>query len=290
MKIVNSMLVLGLVLAVITGMLVGSVASITLAPRVYGQTNLVIQDELNTIEIFERNQGAVVHITTLTRHPSVEGVPQSRLPEVVEGQGSGFFIRRGLIATNNHVINGSGVVKVVLRDGREVEAQVVGSDDELDLALLQIPVGEDQQTVVLGSSSDLRVGQKVIAIGNPFGLDHSVSTGVISGLGRLVESAAVSDGAPTIPNAIQIDAAINPGNSGGPLFNSTGEVIGINTSIVSPTGTFSGIGLALPIDAVKEAIPRILAKRHMSSSQAIEYSVADSYLAAPIEITPPSTL
>jgi len=273
MKIaVNGVVILGLVVAVVTGMLLGGIASLLVAPQVYGQPSLATQDELNTIEVFEKNQGAVVHITSLSRHPRVGGTRDSNSPEVVEGQGSGFFIGQGLIATNNHVVNGSNVVKVLLRDGTEVEAQVIGNDDELDLALLRVPVTQGQQVVVLGSSSSLRVGQKVIAIGNPFGLDNSLSTGVISGLGRLVESAAVSDGAPTIPNAIQIDAAINPGNSGGPLFNSSGEVIGINTSIVSPTGSFSGIGLALPIDAVREAIPRILSKGQAPRSMEFSFT------------------
>ncbi|MCL5962308.1 MAG: trypsin-like peptidase domain-containing protein, partial [Chloroflexi bacterium] len=160
----------------------------------------------------------------------------------------------------NHVIEGSRSITVFLSDGTEVPAKVIGGDATIDVAVLQVSIGENHGVVTLGSSSNLRVGQKVIAIGNPFGLDSSLTVGVISGIGRLVESSAVSEGAPTIPNAIQIDAALNPGNSGGPLFNSAGEVIGINTSIVSPTGTFSGIGLALPIDDARQAVQRIMAR------------------------------
>ncbi len=254
-----------LVLALVVGIVIGALLMLAL-PLVQvspaaGETTISTQDEMNTIEVFEKYQSAVVHIATVSRHPSIEGMPSRSLPDIIEGEGSGFFIRPGIIVTNNHVIDGSSSVTVILSDGTEVKAKIIGHDAELDLALIQVPVNDNQTVVTLGSSTNLRVGQKVIAIGNPFGLDRSLSTGVISGVERVVESSGVSEGAPTIPNAIQIDAAINPGNSGGPLFNSAGEVIGINTSIVSPTGSFSGIGLALPVDQAKQAIQRILAKR-----------------------------
>jgi S1-C subfamily serine protease len=147
---------------------------------------------------------------------------------------------------------------VVTNDGTQLNATVVGTSAQYDLALLQVPARWNQTTVTLGSSTDLRVGQKTIVIGNPFGLNHSVTTGIISGTGRALDPFVFDGGVVAVPQAIQTDAAINPGNSGGPVFNSSGEVIGVATSILSPDGSFVGVGLALPIDLAKQAMPGLM--------------------------------
>ncbi len=160
-----------------------------------------------------------------------------------KGQGSGFILSQdGTILTNHHVVDGADTVTVTLSDDREYSARVVGSDPHTDVALVQIEGAKDLPTVRLGSSEALRVGDWVVAIGNPFGLDHTVTAGIVSGKGREI-------GAGPYDQFIQTDASINPGNSGGPLFNLRGEVVGINTAIVG-----QGIGFAVPIDLVKEML------------------------------------
>lgn len=170
------------------------------------------------------------------------------MPHVVKGQGSGFLIDpNGYIVTNNHVVDGATQVTVVLNDGSEYPAQVVGRDDKTDLALLKIDAGHPLPYVELGDSAKARVGDWVLAVGNPFGLGGSVNAGIISARGRDIHSGPYDD-------YLQIDAAINRGNSGGPLFDTTGHVIGVNTAIYSPTGGNVGIGFAIPADTVRQVV------------------------------------
>ncbi|MFQ5724135.1 MAG: S1C family serine protease [Terriglobia bacterium] len=202
------------------------------------------EDERNTVEVYERAASAVVNVTTHT-------VEWSRFygPVPVEGSGSGFIVNQeGHIVTNFHVVADAREVQVTLADGRSFDAKIVGADRLTDLAVLKIESEEGTlPTLPLGSSENLRVGQKVLAIGNPFGFQGTLTTGVISALERSIqtESGALLD------EAIQTDAAINRGNSGGPLLDSQGRVIGVNTIIISPTGGNIGIGFAIPVSTLE---------------------------------------
>ena len=168
------------------------------------------------------------------------------------GLGSGFIIDAGgYIVTNHHVVDGAASVEVTLSDGRTLPAKVVGSDPETDLALLKVEA-TGLPTIPLGDSSALKVAEPVMAIGNPFGLDHTVTVGIISGTGRVI-------GAGRYDDFLQTDAAINPGNSGGPLINTRGEVIGINSAIASRSGGFQGVGFAIPIDLAKPIVRQLQA-------------------------------
>ena len=176
-------------------------------------------------------------------------MPQSQAqPQPVQGLGSGFIISKdGQIVTNNHVVEGADSVKVKLSDGRTFDATVVGSDRMTDIALLKIEADVDLPTVKFGSSDAMRVGDEVVAMGNPFGLGGTVTTGIISAKSRNINSGPYDD-------FIQTDAAINRGNSGGPLFNNAGEVIGVNTAILSPGGGSVGIGFSVPSDLVQKIV------------------------------------
>lgn len=211
-----------------------------------------IEEQLIT-NVYERVSPAVVHITSRVIEYSFFWGP---IPQ--EGTGSGFIIdREGHIVTNNHVVAGAEEVEVTLANGSVLPAKVVGTDPYFDLAVLKVDAPAEQLTPVeLGSSANLRVGQRAIAIGNPFGLDRTLTVGVISALGRVIER----EGKMPLGEAIQTDAAINPGNSGGPLLNSQGQVIGVNTAIRSPTGGSVGIGFAVPVDAVKRVVPELIEK------------------------------
>jgi S1-C subfamily serine protease len=176
--------------------------------------------------------------------------------EVPQGAGSGFvWSEQGYIVTNFHVVYNADALTVVLADETEHEARLVGVDPDHDLAVVQIQVPKEKLSpILIGSSHDLKVGQKVLAIGNPFGLDHTLTTGIVSALHRSIESMTNR----TIENVIQTDAAINPGNSGGPLLDGGGRLIGINTMIVSESGGFSGIGFAVPVDTINEIVPQLI--------------------------------
>ncbi|UPG72033.1 trypsin-like peptidase domain-containing protein [Roseomonas gilardii subsp. gilardii] len=189
--------------------------------------------------------------------PDMRGTPYERFfrerrgRQQVQGAGSGFIIDpSGLVVTNNHVVGNANRVVVALQDGTEMPARVVGTDDLTDLALLRIESKETLKSVPWGSSSKLRVGQWVLAAGNPFGLGGTVTSGIVSARGREI-------GAGPFDDFIQTDAAINPGNSGGPLFNLDGEVIGINTAIFSPSGGSAGIGFATPSDLARPVIEQL---------------------------------
>ena len=211
-------------------------------------------DERTTIEIFEATSPSVVYITTVER---VVNLWTRNVMEVPRGTGSGFiWDEGGHVVTNYHVVKGAQAAQVRLADQRSYEAVLVGASSEHDLAVLRINVTFDRPPPVpIGSSHDLKVGQKVFAIGNPFGLDYTLTTGVVSALDRTIED---EDGG-VIDHLIQTDAAINPGNSGGPLIDSAGRLIGINTAIYSPSGAYAGIGFAVPVDTVNRVVPRLIA-------------------------------
>lgn len=210
-------------------------------------------DELATIHVFERSTKSVVFITNSALRRDLWSL---NVMEVPQGSGSGFvWDLDGHIVTNFHVIYGASTISVVLSEGSDYQAKVVGVDPDHDLAVLRIQAPRDKLfPVQLGSSRELRVGQKVLAIGNPFGLDHTLTTGVVSALGRSIKSLSER----TIDGVIQTDAAINPGNSGGPLLDSAGRLIGVNTQIVSPSGAFAGIGFAVPVDMVARVVPQLI--------------------------------
>lgn len=209
------------------------------------------------IGIYREVSPAVVHITStaLVYDFFFNPVPQ-------HGAGSGFIIdQQGHIVTNNHVVEDARSLEVTLVSGKKVPAKLIGRDPLNDLAVIKIDVpGEKLHVVRLGHSDQLEIGQMAIAIGNPFGLDRTVTTGVVSSLNRTLRA---SNGR-QIRGVIQTDAAINPGNSGGPLLNSRGEVIGINTAIFSPSGGSVGIGFAIPVNIAKRIVPELIAKGRAS--------------------------
>lgn len=202
----------------------------------------------------------------------IPGLPEGFDPEDLQqmpssGQGSGFvYDMEGHIVTNNHVVEGAVEITVIFADGTEAPATIVGTDPGSDLAVIQVDVDAAQLVPVpIGDSDTLEVGQLVATIGNPFGLDGSMSTGIVAGLGRTLPGAAAPGGASfNIPNIIQTDAVINPGNSGGPLLNLDGEVIGVNTAIqTDPSGygltpSFGGVGYAVPADIVQQVVPQLI--------------------------------
>jgi S1-C subfamily serine protease len=210
-------------------------------------------DERATMAVFERATKSVVFISNTAIQRDFWSFD---ILEVPQGSGSGFvWNTQGHIVTNFHVVYGASAIKVTLADRSEHQARVVGADPDHDLAVLQIQVPETMlEPLAIGSSQDLRVGQKVLAIGNPFGLDHTLTTGVVSALGRTIKSMSNR----TIEGVVQTDAAINPGNSGGPLLDSAGRLIGVNTQIVSPSGAYAGIGFAVPVDTVNRIVPELI--------------------------------
>ncbi len=222
------------------------------APQASASTRLT-EDERNTIEVVRRTRNSVVYITNLQY---VRDFFYSSNEPVRRGSGSGFvWDDRGHIVTNFHVIDEGDKFMVSLPDQRQVEATLVGRDASKDIAVLKLSERvSGLGPVVIGTSRDLQVGQKVVAVGNPFGFDHTVTKGIVSALGRSMLGA----GNVTIRDMIQTDASINPGNSGGPLLDSNGELIGMNTMIYSPSGASSGVGFAVPVDTVKKVVPQII--------------------------------
>jgi S1-C subfamily serine protease len=223
-------------------------------PRAIAPRGKLTDAELTTIEIFEHASPSVVYITRVEYMRDFFTRNVTRVPG---GTGSGFvWDDEGHVVTNYHVIEGAQEAQVTLADKRSYPATLVGASAEHDLAVLHIDVPFDNPPPVpLGTSADLRVGQSVLAIGNPFGLDYTLTTGVISALDRTIDSARGG----VIDNLIQTDAAINPGNSGGPLIDSAGRLIGINTAIFSPSGAYAGIGFAVPVDIVNKVVPGLIA-------------------------------
>ena len=211
-------------------------------------------DEANTTEVFSNASPSVVYVTSTALRRQMFSL---NVMEIPQGAGSGFvWDDSGLIVTNYHVVARANRLTVTLSDQREFEAKVVGLAPERDLAVLRlIDPPEGLVELPLGDSSELSVGRKVLAIGNPFGLDTTLTVGVVSALGREIQSPSGRQ----IRGVIQTDAAINPGNSGGPLLNSLGQLIGVNTAIYSPSGASAGIGFAIPVNTVREVVPQLIA-------------------------------
>jgi S1-C subfamily serine protease len=224
-------------------------------PRLVAARGELAGDEQATIELFEARRASVVYISTEARVID----PWTRnVHEMPRGTGSGFiWDDLGHVITNNHVIQGASRAYVRLADGRTFEAGLVGADPTHDIAVLQIGVASDRpEALPIGTSADLKVGQKVFAIGNPFGLDWTLTTGIVSALERELPE----EGGRVIRGLIQTDAAINPGNSGGPLLDSAGRLIGMNTAIFSPSGAYAGIGFAVPVDTINRVVPQLIAR------------------------------
>lgn len=211
-------------------------------------------DEKAAIALYKSAHRSVVHVTSLR----VSRDNQFSTSSQEQGTGSGLiWDNEGHIVTNFHVVQGAQNFRVTLYDNSVWEARLVGQDPDKDLAVLKIEAGSGSlEAIPVGESKELQVGQKVFAIGNPFGLDQTLTTGVISGLGREIQSVTRK----TIFDVIQTDAAINPGNSGGPLLDTAGRLIGVNTAIYSPSGAYAGIGFAVPVDTVNQVVPEIIRK------------------------------
>lgn len=235
------------------------VRALTPANAVAEDTAL-LPDERNTIAVFQEMAPSVVFITSKALR---QGFFFTETYEVPAGSGSGFvWDTQGHIVTNNHVVEDASALTVTFSSDRSsYEAEVVGTEPSKDIAVLRIKVsGSKLKPVKVGSSANLQVGQKVVAIGNPFGLDQTLTTGVVSALGREIKA---SNGR-TIQDVIQTDAAINPGNSGGPLLDSRGQLIGMNTAIISPSGSSAGIGFAVPVNTVNRIVPQLIKYGHVS--------------------------
>ena len=216
-------------------------------------SSIYTQDEIQNISVYEKCNEAVVNITT-----QVMGYDWFLEPVVTNsGSGSGSIIdKRGYVVTNGHVIDNASTITISLADGSSYEGKVIGKDSESDIAVLKFDPGAEVElkTISFGDISNLKVGQKVIAIGNPFGFERTMTTGIISGLGRPIQSSKNV----IIRNMIQTDAAINPGNSGGPLLDSQGRMIGINTMIVSNSNSSAGVGFAIPVTTARRVVSDLL--------------------------------
>jgi len=222
-------------------------------PRPVAPRGPLAADELNNIAVFKAASPAVVNITALGYERDFFSLNVQQVPR---GTGTGFvWDDKGHIVTNFHVIQEANAARVTLADQTSYRAQLVGVFPDRDIAVLKIDAPASKlPPIPVGTSRDLQVGQKVYAIGNPFGLDQTLTTGIVSALNREIESVTRR----TIRGAIQTDAAINPGNSGGPLLDSAGRLIGVNTAIYSPSGASAGIGFAIPVDEVNRIVPRII--------------------------------
>ena len=222
-------------------------------PRVVTPRGDLAAEEKSNIELFRLSSPSVVYITRLAMRRDRFSL---NLFEIPQGTGSGFVWNdQGHVITNFHVIQGASALRVTLADNSEWDARVVGRAPDQDLAVLFINAPRDRlKPIAIGQSANLQVGQRVFAIGNPFGLDQTLTTGIISALGREINGVSGRK----ISGVIQTDAAINPGNSGGPLLDSAGRLIGVNTAIFSPSGSNAGIGFAVPVDTVNRVVPQLL--------------------------------
>ncbi len=223
-------------------------------PRNVAPRGELCNEEVLGIDLFENNKNSVVYIATAQ---AVVDVWTRNIYNIPRGAGSGFvWDEWGHIVTNYHVISGASEAHVRLSDGRDYPASLVGASPEHDLAVLKINVPfKPPRPILIGESRNLRVGQKVFAIGNPFGLDWTLTAGIVSALDRSIGGGQEN----AIHHLIQTDAAINPGNSGGPLLDSAGRLIGVNTAIYSPSGAYAGVGFAIPVDTVNRIVPEIIA-------------------------------
>jgi S1-C subfamily serine protease len=222
-------------------------------PRLVTARGDLAEDEKNTIELFRNASPSVVYITSIAVRRSLFNL---NVYEIPQGTGSGFiWDKKGRVVTNYHVISDANRIEVTLADRTTWKGILVGAAPDRDIAVLQISAPASKlRPIVIGDSDDLLVGQKVFAIGNPFGLDQTLTTGVVSALNREITSVTGR----TIHGVIQTDAAINPGNSGGPLLDSAGRLIGVNTAIYSPSGGSAGVGFAVPVSEVNGVVPQII--------------------------------
>jgi putative serine protease PepD len=220
-------------------------------------TYSITEDEKNNIAVYEKAADGVVNVTS-----TAVQMDFFFNPFPTQGAGSGSIIdTKGHVLTNHHVVANAQKLEVTLADGSKWPAKLVGSDPDNDLAVIKIEVPREKLKVIpMGDSKNLRIGQKVLAIGNPFGFERTLTTGVISSLGRTIRSEVGT----LIEDVVQTDAAINPGNSGGPLLNSAGEIIGINSAIISPSGGNVGIGFAIPVNTAKRVVPELIAKGYVT--------------------------
>jgi S1-C subfamily serine protease len=259
--------------------LLGNLHDPNAPPRVITARGDLAEDEKSTIALFKSASAGVVHVTTIEHGRDRFTLNPLDIPQ---STGSGIvWDERGYILTNLHVILGGNRFEVTLDDESSYEGRLVGYEADYDVAVLKIDAPKNSMRAIpIGTSADLQVGQKVFAIGNPFGLDHTLSTGVISGLNREI----TSPNNRIIRNVIQTDAAINPGNSGGPLLDSAGRLIGMNTAIQSPTHASAGIGFAVPIDTINGVVPGLIRKGRftrpvlgvISAAEQIARQVTDS--------------
>jgi S1-C subfamily serine protease len=255
--------ILALLLLIVAGALVFTVVQqrrqtehfVSFEPRPVAQRpdDKLGADEQSTIDVFSKFSRSVVHITSLETRRDRMTLDVAEIPQ---GTGSGFvWDQDGHIVTNFHVVQLGNAASVTLNDNTTYPATIVGVAPDKDIAVLHIDAPPQKLLPLpIGQSATLKVGQKVLAIGNPFGLDQTLTTGVVSGLGREIKSVTQR----SIFDVIQTDASINPGNSGGPLLDSSGRLIGINTAIYSPSGANAGIGFAVPVDTVNSIVPQLL--------------------------------
>jgi S1-C subfamily serine protease len=222
-------------------------------PHVVTARGDLAADEQNTIDIFKNTSASVVNITTIALRHDLFSLNAIEIPQ---GTGSGFiWDNQGRVVTNYHVISDANRIQVTMADNSTWKAILIGAAPDKDLAVLQIDAPKHLlKAISIGESQNLLVGQKVFAIGNPFGLDQTMTSGIISALGREIKAITGR----MIRNMIQTDAAINPGNSGGPLLDSAGRLIGVNTAIYSPSGAYAGIGFAVPVEEVNQVIPQLI--------------------------------
>jgi len=217
------------------------------------------EEERNNIAVYDKTADGVVNVTSTAVQLDFffNAFP-------TQGSGSGSIIdTKGNILTNHHVVANAQKLEVTLADGSKWPAKLVGSDQDSDLAVIKVDAPKERLKIIpMGDSKNLKIGQKVLAIGNPFGLQRTLTTGIISSLGRTIRS----ESGMLMEDIIQTDAAINPGNSGGPLLNSDGEIIGINSAIISPSGGSVGIGFAIPVNTAKRIIPELISKGYVTYS------------------------
>ncbi|MBP9085739.1 MAG: trypsin-like peptidase domain-containing protein [Kofleriaceae bacterium] len=271
--------ILAVLLLVVAGALVYTVMQarkqsqgvVALAPRPVVMSDQLGADEKSTIQVFSNVNPSVVHITSIAARPNRMNLDITEIPQ---GTGTGFiWDTAGHVVTNFHVVQSGNRAQVTLEDGKTYAAKLVGAAPDKDLAVLRIDAPPSKLLpIVVGRSAPLQVGQKVLAIGNPFGLDHTLTTGVISGLGREFKSVTQR----SIFDVIQTDASINPGNSGGPLLDSAGSLIGINTAIFSPSGANAGIGFAVPVDTINSIVPELIRNGKISRPALGINSLGDS--------------
>ena len=231
----------------------GGASALAQQPRAITPRGALMPEEQHLIKLFEATAPSVAYITT-----EVVARRGFFVQEVAQGAGSGFvWDDKGHVVTNNHVVEGAQRVQVQLDAGRTYEARVIGRAPQYDLAVVRLQeVPPGLKPIAIGTSKDLRIGQSAYAIGNPFGLTRTLTSGIVSALDRHLPTSDIRE----VSGAIQTDASINPGNSGGPLLDSAGRLIGVTTAIKSPSGGSTGVGLAIPVDLVNRIVPQLIAK------------------------------